>query len=75
MKRIKIKLEIDAEGRSRRRVSSFDKLINAFVRIWKATLASSLRRNSKTILLCLLIVVPTLFYFLFHILPFILYRP
>jgi len=78
MNKIKITLEIESKHKNERRVSKLEKLVNAFVRLWKATLASDLRRSAKTKLLCLIVIsvtLPTLIYLLFRILTLILNHP
>jgi hypothetical protein len=78
MKKVKITLEIESYRKNERRISKFDKLVNAFVQLWKATLTSSLRSSAKNKLLRQIVVSSTLIalsYLLVCILPILLNRP
>ena len=77
MKKIKITLEIETKYGNGRSVSKLEKLVNAFIRLWKVTLASNLCPKAKTELLRLIVVFSTLLaltYLLFCILTLILNR-
>ena len=77
MKKLKITLEIKSEQKNERRVSKLEKLVNAFVRFWKATLASDLRPSSKIKLLQQIFIFSTLLalaYLVFCMLTLILNR-
>ena len=78
MNKIKITLEIESKRKNERRVSKLEKLVNAFVRLWKATLTSDLRHSAKTKLLRQIVVYSTVLvvtYLLFCILMLILNHP
>ena len=72
MNKIKITLEIESKGRNVRHVSLLEKLVSAFIRFWKITLASNLRPEAKTKLLRLIVVLIAVTYILCRILPLIL---
>jgi len=78
MNKIKITLEIQSGRKNERRMSKLEKLVNAFVRLWKAILASDLRPGAKIKLLRQVVVSSILLalaYLLVCILPLILNRP
>ena len=72
MNKIKITLEIESKHRNGRHVSILEKLVNAFIRFWKVTLASDLHPSAKAKLLRLIIVLIAVTYLLCRILPLIL---
>jgi len=63
MKKIKVTLEIETTHKGAK--------ANPFVQIWKTTMASNLRQNYKIKILYLLVLLPTLFYFLSQIMNFV----
>ena len=56
MNKIRITLEIESKHRNERRTSKLEKLIGAFVRLWKATLASDLHPSAIAKLLRLFVI-------------------
>jgi len=78
MNKIKITLEIQSRRRNERRTSKSEKLVNAIVRLWKATLTSDLRPSAKFKLLRQIVVSGTLLvlaYLFARLLPLILNHP
>ncbi len=69
MKKLKITLEIEAKHETKKRVSTLEKLISAFVR-----LASNLHSIALAKLLQLIVVLIALTYIICHILPLVLNR-
>ncbi len=77
MNKKKLTLEIESRRRNERRLSKLEKLVSAFTRLWKVTLASDLRSNAKTKLLRLIIISSALLvltYLILCILTLILNR-
>jgi hypothetical protein len=74
MNKIRITLEIESSHR-KKQGSKLGKLVDAFVKLWRATLASDLYSSHKTKILVTISVLITLAYFVFCLLTFVLNHP
>jgi hypothetical protein len=74
MNKIRITLEIESR-RGKRQGSKLEKLVDAFVQLWKTTLVSDLYSRHKTKILVTVSTLITLAYLIFCLLTFVLNHP